>query len=93
MLHVELSRGEWRPGEVVTARVRPGDPGAVSAIRLVVAEGGNGVDGALRRDGDQWVLETAVPYDAPVGTYALSFLSYGVGGAFLEASRTSFTVL
>lgn len=93
MLQVELSRSEGRPGEVVRVRVRPEQAEAVSAVRLVVDEADAGVDGPLQREGDAWVLEASVPWEAPPGTYGLSFLAYGAGGALLESARATFTVL
>ena len=93
MLQVELSRSEGRPGEVVRVRVRPEQAEAVSAVRLVADEPDAGVDGPLKRDGDAWVVEACVPWDAPPGAYGLSFLAYGAEGALLESARAAFTVL
>ena len=93
MLEVDLSQTQARPGERVRARVRCHGTGPVSAVRLLVEEGGTTYDWPLEPEGDAWVAEAAVPWDAPPGTYGVSFVAYGPDGRPVDTSWKSFTVL
>jgi hypothetical protein len=60
---------------------------------MVVDAMGNSLDWSLSQQGDVWVADTRVPYDAPSGTYRLSFRAYNAAGKVVESAERSFTVL
>lgn len=88
---MQLSQSEGTPGQPVHAQVRC-DAEGVSQVRLVVDESGGAIDWALQRQGDLWVADTSVPYDAPAGTYGLSFRAYNPQGTLVDSAYVSFTV-
>lgn len=93
MLQVQLSRSEGAPGQTVRAEVHSTDPSAITEIRLVVDEAGGGFDFALQRSGEGWSVETAVPYEAPPGTYSLALRAFGANARLVDSAQVSFTVL
>lgn len=93
MLQVHLSRGEGAPGQTVRAEVRSTAPEAITEVRLVVDEAGGTVDWRLQRSGDGWSIETAVPYEAPPGTYSLALRAYGANARLVDSAQVPFTVL
>ena len=88
-MRIEMSRRSGRPGERVSVRVAPADPSRVAGVRLTV---GYDLDLTLQRTGDEWTGEQEVPWDAPDGTYYLSFQAYDANRQAVERSEESFTV-
>ncbi len=70
-------------------RVVPRDAARVQAVRLAV---GYDLDVRLQRAGDAWTAEAEVPWDAPAGTYSLSFLAYDADQRTVESAEERFTV-
>lgn len=92
MLQVQLSPTQGTRGQAVHAQARS-DAVEVSQVQLVVDAMGTSLNWSLRREGDVWVADARVPYDAPPGTYRLSFRAYNGAGQLVESANRSFTVL
>ncbi len=92
VLQVQLSQNQGAPGQSIRAQVRC-DAEGVSQVRLMVDEAGGDLDWSLRHEGDVWVADASVPYDAPSGTYQLSFRAYASGGRLVDSAHVPFTVL
>lgn len=88
-MRVVMSAWQGRPGERVSVRVMPTEPSRVAAVRLRV---GDELDLNLQRAGDEWVGEQDVPWDAPVGTYHLSFEAYDAMRQAVERAEETFAV-
>jgi|GEM_PF-5373131 len=88
-MRVELSRGEGRPGDLVTVRVTTEDPSRVTGVRLTV---GGDLELNLQRNGDAWTGAQSVPWDAPEGTYDLSIRAYDAGWRAVESADVTFHV-
>lgn len=86
-----MSQNQGAPGQSIQARVRCETAG-ISQVRLSVDESGGSLDWSLRRQGDVWVADASVPYDAPSGTYGLSFRAYNPEGRLLDSAHLPFTV-
>ncbi len=88
-MRVAMSTRSGRPGERVRVRVAPADPSRVAGVRLTV---GYELDLTLQRAGDEWTGEQEVPWDAPAGTYYLSFQAFDANRQAVENAEETFTV-
>lgn len=92
VLQVQLSQNQGAPGQVVHAQVRC-EQADVSQVGLAVDAAGGDLDRALVRQGDIWVADASVPYDAPPGTYEIAFRAYSPHGRLVDSASVPFTVL
>lgn len=90
-MKVELAPSEGRQGELVRVRVTPANATAVTGVNVSVD--GYGVNVSLYRQGDAWVGEEPVPYEADPGRYDLTVRAYDESWHTMESAQATFTVL
>ena len=89
-MRVELSTNEGRCGDRVQIRVQPETAEPVTGVHVTVDA--YGLDVPLHREGEQWVGEESVPYEAEPGVYYLQVRAYDSGWRTIESAQTTFTV-
>lgn len=90
-MKVELAPSEGRQGELVRVRVTPENAPAVTGVNVSVDA--YGVNVSLHRQGDAWVGEESVPYEADPGTYDLTVRAYDDNWHTMESAQATFTVV
>lgn len=90
-LQVQLDRREGRPGDAVRVEVAADQPDEVASMRLLVPE--EGMEEVLARTGSAWSLSSAVPWDAPPGSYRVVVRAYGRDFKVCGEAEMLFTVM
>jgi len=89
-MRVELSQHEGRQGDLVKVRVEPETTVEISGVHVSVDA--YGVNITLHQEGDAWVGQESVPYEADPGVYDLTIRAYDNQWHTLESAQSQFTV-
>ena len=88
-MQVKISPREGSRGDLVKIQVNPDNPSQVASVSVVVDYG---FYASLRRNGDEWIGEERVPYEADSGTYRLVLRAYDNASHPVEVGEETFTV-